>query len=106
MDIQTKIETLRSDYESKMKEKDELIRGLNDQIEDTRRLNQEKVDFIKSLELKLEEAREETDKVLKEFIGKHDFTSFRSSECQSKKTIRIMHDATYQKKENFILDII
>jgi len=43
------------------------------------------------------------DKVLREFIGKHDFSSFRSSECQSKKPERIMYGASYQKKENFIL---
>jgi tRNA pseudouridine38-40 synthase len=39
------------------------------------------------------------DEVLKEFIGKHDFSSFRSSECQSKKPERIIHCASYQKKK-------
>lgn len=43
------------------------------------------------------------DEVLKKFIGLHDFSSFRSSECQSKQPVRNMYKVSYQKKDNFII---
>ena len=43
------------------------------------------------------------DSILSKFIGIHDFSSFRSSECQSKKPIKEIYEIGYSKKDNFII---
>lgn len=41
--------------------------------------------------------------VLRNFIGIHDFSSFRSSECQSKNPIKEIYEAKFEKKNDFFL---
>lgn len=41
--------------------------------------------------------------VLNKFIGIHDFSSFRSSECQSKNPIKEIYEAKFEKKKDFYL---
>ena len=43
------------------------------------------------------------DLILSKFIGTHDFSSFRSSECQSKKPIKEIYEIGYSKKDNFLI---
>ncbi len=43
------------------------------------------------------------DSILSKFIGTHDFSSFRSSECQSKKPIKEIYEIGYSKKDNFLI---
>lgn len=41
--------------------------------------------------------------ILEKFIGEHDFSSFRSSSCQSKKPIKNIYKASYEVRSKFIL---
>ena len=43
------------------------------------------------------------DSILSKFRGTHDFSSFRSSECQSKKPIKEIYEIGYLKKDNFLI---
>lgn len=43
------------------------------------------------------------DEVLYLFKGRHNFSSYRSSECQSKKPIKEIYEASYIHKDSFIL---